>query len=315
MDRMNDRIRASVIIPAYNAASTIDVQLAALANQRFAGRWEVVVADNGSTDGTCARALAWAEHVPGLRVVDASQRRGPAAARNIGVDHSVGEALLFCDADDAAESNWVTAMVGALEGADAASGSRRYNLLNDAPMGPADWSEPLFRKPPLTHLASASSHNLAVTADAYAAVGGFDETMTAGEDVDLCWRLQLSGFHLVGARDAAMQIRRRTGLRATFLQAFSYGRADRLLAAKFSSIEPAAAGTNTDPGPAQEDGSTEAEGVFARLRRRGLRPPDPIFAADRIGRALGARFGRGEDRVQPFSPPRRGTTTAGTELT
>ena len=66
----------TVVIPAFNVAPTIEDQLAALAEQRFDGSWEVVVADNGSTDETRAVAARWAEKLPSLRVVDASQRRG-----------------------------------------------------------------------------------------------------------------------------------------------------------------------------------------------------------------------------------------------
>ncbi|MFA7097562.1 MAG: glycosyltransferase, partial [Gammaproteobacteria bacterium] len=65
-------VKLSVIIPCLNAERTIGEQLAALAGQRWPERWEVIVADNGSTDGTLAVVRSFADRLPGLRVVDAS---------------------------------------------------------------------------------------------------------------------------------------------------------------------------------------------------------------------------------------------------
>ena len=72
---MTDRV-VSVVIPARNAAATIDDQLEALAAQEVDDPWEVVVSDNGSRDTTAARARAWASRLNSLRVVDASGASG-----------------------------------------------------------------------------------------------------------------------------------------------------------------------------------------------------------------------------------------------
>jgi glycosyltransferase involved in cell wall biosynthesis len=282
--------RLSVVLPAYNAAATIDVQLAALARQRVAGAWEVIVADNGSADDTVARACRWADRIPAIRVVDASHRRGPGAARNIGAAAAHGEVLLFCDADDAAEPGWASGLADALEDAEAAAGGRRYSELNAVAHGPMDWSEPLYTKAPLTHLGAASSHNLGVRAAVFAAVGGFDESLPAGEDVDFCWRLQLAGFRLVAVPGALMQIRRRHGLLPTYRQARAYGRADALLARKYAAVPVPATAYSAD---ARTDETTPAtRGLIARLRDRGLRPPDPVYLLDRLGRRRGESLGR-----------------------
>lgn len=298
---MSRPVRASVVIPAFDAATTIDAQLGALAAQSFDGEWEVIVADNGSTDDTVARTHRWRDRLPGLRVVDASRRRGPSAARNIAAESARGEVLLFCDADDAAAPDWVRALAASLETADAASGSRRYDQLNRARLGPADWLEPTFTKQPLTHLAAASSHNLGARAEVFAALGGFDESMAAGEDIDFCWRLQLSGYRFVGAPAAVMQIRRREGLLSTYRQAYAYGRADRVLEVKFAGIAvPSDDGPSDVPTPSDQ---RERSSPIGRLKERGLRLPDPVFALDRLGRRLGRRFGRIDPSIRPFVPP------------
>jgi len=288
---------ATVVIPTFNAAATIDLQLACLAEQDADFAWEVVVADNGSSDDTRERASAWADRLR-IRVIDASARRGPAAARNIGASHAASPLLLFCDADDAAEPDWVAALTTALRSADAAAGSRRYDRLNASPHGPSDWPEPFYRKEPLAHLDAASSHNLGVRTDVFRALGGFDEVLSAGEDVDLCWRLQLGGYRLAAAPEAVMQIRRRTGVVATFRQAFAYGRADRLLATKFAHVRREHPAGGDALVPEREDAGAGAgadqprRSLVRRLRSRGLRAPDPVYVAERWGRRLGRRFGR-----------------------
>ena len=79
----------SVIIATCNGAPYIGRQLHSILNQVCASEWEVIVADNGSTDMTRDIVLAYSQREPRLRLVDASQRRGQAHARNVGVDHSL----------------------------------------------------------------------------------------------------------------------------------------------------------------------------------------------------------------------------------
>ena len=61
----------SVVMPTRNVAETVGGQLAALAAQTYTGDWELVVADNGSTDDTAPVLHRWADRIPHLRVVDA----------------------------------------------------------------------------------------------------------------------------------------------------------------------------------------------------------------------------------------------------
>jgi len=98
---------AVIIIPAYNAAKTIDRTLeSAIASLRhcvddqgFAVDLEIIVVDDVSTDETPALVEAWVPKGP-VRLIRNVQNRGPGFSRNEGVRHSRGTFLLFLDADD-----------------------------------------------------------------------------------------------------------------------------------------------------------------------------------------------------------------------
>ena len=96
-------VAATVVVPVYNGLPLVLDQLAALARQQFDLCWEVVLADNGSTDELLRRPLHWRTNFHRLRIVDASSVRGPAHARNSGASVARGDLLLFCDADDVAD--------------------------------------------------------------------------------------------------------------------------------------------------------------------------------------------------------------------
>jgi glycosyltransferase involved in cell wall biosynthesis len=87
----------TVVIPAYNRASTLARALASVARQTLAAA-EVIVVDDGSSDGTAAVAGA-CEH-PGLRIIRHDSNRGAAAARNTGLRAARGDYIALLDSDD-----------------------------------------------------------------------------------------------------------------------------------------------------------------------------------------------------------------------
>ncbi len=223
----------SVVIPAFDAAATIDDQLYALGHQADAGPYEVVVADNGSRDRTLAMVEAWARRDPRIRAVDASDRPGPAHARNRGARAARGDLLVFCDADDIVSSGWVAAMRRAwLAGADLIGGSLESDSLN-APEVVAWRGHLQSDSLPVGYrfLPYSVSANLGCDATVFAGLGGFEDAFpgAAGEDCDLCFRAQLAGFRLDFAEEAAVAYRHRHDLAGSLRQARAYGKASALL--------------------------------------------------------------------------------------
>jgi glycosyltransferase involved in cell wall biosynthesis len=217
----------SVVLPVRDGMPWLDGQLTALAAQECDESWEVVVADNGSTDASVALAHEWADRDPRIRVLDASALPGPSAARNAGVRQAGGELLAFCDADDIVQPGWLAALVTALGEADVVAGTFDLTSLNGAGAGAGDGAtddtSPAATSQ-LGFLPAGLAANLAVRRHAFEAVGGFDEAMFVGEDIDLCWRLQLRAFRFAVADGAVVAKRERPGLGPLFGRALAYGR-------------------------------------------------------------------------------------------
>jgi len=212
----------SVVMPVRNAAATITSQLEALANQTFSGEWELVVADNGSTDATRAIVADWAARLPSLTVVDASMRAGPSFARNRAAEAARGDFLVFCDADDVVVPGWLEAMAGAATRHDVVTGPQKVDEIN-APAVIA-WRSPRATGLPRGRfLPFAPSCNLGVWAEVFRATGGFDEDYRASEDVEWSWRAQLASYTLGFEPEAVVHYRYRTSPRGVVRQAYRAG--------------------------------------------------------------------------------------------
>jgi len=95
---MENKPRLSVIIPAYNVERFLDKCLASICNQTFRD-FEVILVNDGSTDGTLSIAQAWAAKDARIRLID-QENTGVAIVRNMGLREARAERLFFLDSDD-----------------------------------------------------------------------------------------------------------------------------------------------------------------------------------------------------------------------
>lgn len=216
-------MKLSVIIPCLNAAATIGVQLQALSEQRTQYTWEVIVSDNGSSDESMAVVERYRARLPQLRIVDSSDVKGRAHARNIAAQAASGDALVFCDADDEVAPGWLAAMGDALSIHDFVACRCDFQELNPA------WTQPMFKDHGQLnglskawfspYLAHAGGGTLGIKKSVHHAVGGFDESFLVQEDTDYCFRVQSKGIPLKFVPDAVLHVRSRETLSGLFSQA------------------------------------------------------------------------------------------------
>ncbi len=226
-----------MIIPAYNAGPSIEAQLEALAAQDWDGAWEVVVADNGSTDDTVRRVARWEGALPKLRVIDASAVRGASHARNAGAHEANGATLLFVDADDVVAADWLVHMAGAARHPLFAGSLREAGEFDGdacAGLGRATrWSGVLGSA---GFLDAAASNNLGVSRALWEQIGGFRETLVAGEDTAFCWDAQLLGHRIYRVPKAVVLYRMRSSLRQLWRQQYQWGVGSAQLYAVYRSV-------------------------------------------------------------------------------
>jgi glycosyltransferase involved in cell wall biosynthesis len=214
----------SVVIPVRDAATTIRGQLDALLAQEWDGAFEVVVADNGSTDATRAVVEEYAARDERVRLVDASDRPGVGHCRNAGIAAARADAIAMCDADDVVHAGWVRAMGGALPDHEFVTGPLDITTLNP------DWvldtrGRALADGPGQFFgvLEFAHSCNVGFRAELIERAGGFDERLVAGEDIELSARFTRAGATLTFVADAVVSYRYRDTVRGLWRQARTYG--------------------------------------------------------------------------------------------
>ncbi|MET4921671.1 CDP-glycerol glycerophosphotransferase family protein [Streptomyces sp. PSRA5] len=137
--------RLTVVVPIYNVEDYLDDCLRSLAGQTMADS-EIVMVNDGSTDGSARIARRFAERDERFRLVE-QENAGLGAARNTGVRYARGEFLTFVDSDDVVPDDAYERMLTALDasGSDFATG----NVLRLGPGG-ALVQAPMFRKPMAT---------------------------------------------------------------------------------------------------------------------------------------------------------------------
>ena len=220
----------SVVVPTFNGAVHLGAQLEAISRQECAVDWEVIIADNGSTDATVAVASSFRDSIPQLRITEVGEK-GKAHALNAGVAAASGSLIVCLDHDDVVAPGYLEAMRRALASDHLAGGRLEYALLNPS------WA--IVAAPQTTSLTLGGAHvfslgaALAFRRVVHEKLSGFATDVGPGDDLDFCWRAQVANFTLVFVPDAVVHYRHRIGLRQQFHRGMEFGRARALLQRKY----------------------------------------------------------------------------------
>jgi glycosyltransferase involved in cell wall biosynthesis len=192
----------SVIIPAWNAADFLPEAIASIRSQTYAAL-DVIVVDDGSTDGTAALIEEW----PGVRYLRQGNS-GPSGARNAGIDAAQGELLAFLDADDLWTPDHINKLLPPLlaerEAKFAWGASRVHQRCEDAAGSPR-W-EVLHESQPQFLIGSGLYRR-----SAFEVVGRFDPTLRFAEDVDWIATARQKGVPHVQIPDVVLIYRKHEG--------------------------------------------------------------------------------------------------------
>jgi lipopolysaccharide/colanic/teichoic acid biosynthesis glycosyltransferase/glycosyltransferase involved in cell wall biosynthesis len=194
----------SIIVPVRNAAATLGECLEALARQTLgAGAYEVIVVNDGSTDGTAAVAARYP-----VRCLEIPAS-GPAAARNHGVQAAHGELVLFTDGDCAPAPDWAARMAAPLArpevvGARGVYRTRQRSLI--ARFVQQEYQDKYDRTARQPRIDFIDTYSAAYRRSVFLENGGFETAFAAPsvEDQEFSFRLAEKGYRLVFAPDAVV---------------------------------------------------------------------------------------------------------------
>jgi GT2 family glycosyltransferase len=263
--------RVSVVVCTYNGGRTLGQCLRSLQALDYPD-YEVIVVDDGSKDDT-REILA---RFPDVRAIH-QPNRGLSVARNVGLQAARGEVVAYTDSDCFADPDWLTLLVYQLQRTAAAA-------VGGPNLTPPDgWAAACVASSPgqPTHVLESdqvAEHipgcNMAFRREALVAINGFDPVYRkAGDDVDICWRLQHAGHWITFAPGAFVWHHRRQGPRAYLKQQAGYGEAEALLFFKH-------------PDKFNGRGESKWRGMLYGAALQGLRLGRPIIYRGTFGRGL-----------------------------
>ena len=243
--------KVSVVVASYNGARTLKLCLESLLRLNYPD-YEIILVDDGSTDSSqkiveevgrvVPRAPLLGEREgeaprPSLVNIRHEKNFGLSVARNTGIAAATGELVAFTDSDCRADEDWLYYLVGSLENSEFV-GMGGPNLLPPedsrvaaavmvSPGGPA---HVMLTDREAEHIPGC---NMAFYKQALEGIGGFDPIfMRAGDDVDVCWRLQQAGCKIGFSPAAFVWHYRRSTVGAYLKQQEGYGEAEALLVRK-----------------------------------------------------------------------------------
>jgi glycosyltransferase involved in cell wall biosynthesis len=211
----------SVIVPVLNDPAGIRMCVGALLGQSYpATAYEIIVADNGSTDGT-RTAVQGLRKAAGerLRLIMEDRVRSSYAARNRALDEARGTVLAFTDADCVPMATWIEHGVRALQdqGDGCVAGRIVFTYNRDPPNLFEYWDSAvhLNQRYYAEQLGFGATANLLAYAAVFGRVGQFRSDLISGGDHEFGHRLQKAGERLSYVADAVVTHPARATLRAT----------------------------------------------------------------------------------------------------
>jgi O-antigen biosynthesis protein len=219
----------SVVVASYNGARTLGGCLDSLQSLNYPA-YEVILVDDGSTDETATIAAQYSS----VRYYRHASNLGLSVARNTGIDSARGEVVAFTDSDCRADKDWLYYLVGDLLKSEFA-GIGGHNLLPPedswiaaavmvSPGGPA---HVMLTDRLAEHIPGC---NMAFYKWALLDIGKFDPIFRkAGDDVDVCWRLQQRGCRLGFSPAGFVWHYRRSTVTDYLKQQQGYGEAEAML--------------------------------------------------------------------------------------
>lgn len=218
----------SVVVCSYNGERTLEECLDSLMRLNYPD-YEVILVDDGSKDATPEIA----ERFPQVQVIR-QENRGLSVARNVGAEAARGEIVAYTDDDCVADENWLLYLVRAMQDQQAeAIGGPNITPVNDnwtarcVSVSPGNPSHVMLDDQHAEHVPGC---NMAFRRDVLLKLGGFDpQYRTAGDDVDICWRLLDAGCKIGFAPGALVWHHRRCTIRTYLKQQKGYGRAEAMV--------------------------------------------------------------------------------------
>jgi O-antigen biosynthesis protein len=222
--------RVSVVVCAYNAADTLEDNLRSLEQLTYPD-YEIILVNDGSKDRTSEIGRSFAK----VRVID-TPNAGLSAARNVGLAEATGEIVAYTDADTRVDRDWLTFLVQPFLTSDVVgSGGPNVVPADDPPTAqciaraPGGPTHVLLDDRIAEHVPGC---NMAFRRDALLAIDGFNPIyLRAGDDVDVCWRLQARGWKIGFASSALVWHHHRSSVKAYWRQQVGYGEGETWLMA------------------------------------------------------------------------------------
>lgn len=185
----------SVVIPAYNEEKAIGACLGALCNQITSQKFEVILVNNNCTDDTIKIAETFSDKL-NLKIIT-EKTKGRGAARKAGFEKASGEIVFSTDSDTIVPPNWIEDFTNVLRRKNtiAVSGNCRIADCSKRANTVFNLLQPVFMRGYRVFLGYywLSGFSFAIYKDAYEKSGGFNDLLTAQEDVDLSFRVKKIG--------------------------------------------------------------------------------------------------------------------------